>query len=102
MPIEKAIHKLTGMSAEWLGLDTGTVAPGRAADVVVVDPENYARGWARRSSTTTSGCTARCGWSSVPTASCGRSLSAAGWHSTTPVRARFGREKFGRLLRSRH
>ena len=28
MPIEKAIHKLTGMSAEWLGLDTGTVAAG--------------------------------------------------------------------------
>jgi N-acyl-D-aspartate/D-glutamate deacylase len=38
MPLEKAIHKLTGMSAEWLGLDTGTVREGKMADVIVVDP----------------------------------------------------------------
>ncbi len=44
MPIEKAIHKLTGMSAEWLGLDTGTVSAGATADVVVVDPEQLRTG----------------------------------------------------------
>lgn len=38
MPIEKAIHKLTGLSAEWLGLDTGILQPGKYADVVVIDP----------------------------------------------------------------
>jgi N-acyl-D-aspartate/D-glutamate deacylase len=38
MPIEKAVHKLTGQSAEWLGLDTGTVKQGGWADVIVVDP----------------------------------------------------------------
>ncbi|MBX3415651.1 MAG: amidohydrolase family protein [Pirellulales bacterium] len=38
MPIEKAIHKLTGLSAEWLGLDTGTLVPGKHADVAVIDP----------------------------------------------------------------
>jgi N-acyl-D-aspartate/D-glutamate deacylase len=39
MPIEKAIHKLTGQSAEWLGLDTGSIRPRAVADVVVIDPE---------------------------------------------------------------
>jgi N-acyl-D-aspartate/D-glutamate deacylase len=38
MPLEKAIHKLTGQSAEWLGLDAGFVKPGARADVIVVDP----------------------------------------------------------------
>ncbi len=33
MPIEKAIHKLTGQSAEWLGLDVGFLRPGARADV---------------------------------------------------------------------
>lgn len=44
MPIELAIHKLTGMSAEWLGLDTGTLAPGKTADVAIIDPENLKTG----------------------------------------------------------
>src|SRR5262249_36474569 len=39
MPLEKAIHKLTGQSAEWLGLDAGRVKPGAWADVVVIDPK---------------------------------------------------------------
>ncbi|MBX9792362.1 MAG: amidohydrolase family protein [Pirellulales bacterium] len=38
MPLELAIGKLTGLSAEWLGLDAGTLAPGKRADVIVVDP----------------------------------------------------------------
>lgn len=44
MPIEKAIHKLTGLSAEWLGLDTGTLLPGKHADVAVIDPEKLKTG----------------------------------------------------------
>lgn len=44
MPLEKAIHKLTGMSAGWLGLDTGTVLPGKTADVIVVDPDKLRTG----------------------------------------------------------
>lgn len=44
MPIEKAIHKLTGLSAEWLGLDTGTLEPGKTADVAVIDPEKLKTG----------------------------------------------------------
>ncbi|HSP78070.1 MAG TPA: N-acyl-D-glutamate amidohydrolase, partial [Myxococcaceae bacterium] len=39
MPLERAVHRLTGEIAEWLGLDAGVLAPGRRADVVVVDPE---------------------------------------------------------------
>jgi len=44
MPIEKAIHKLTGQSAEWLGLDAGFVRPGARADVVVIDPNKLRTG----------------------------------------------------------
>ena len=44
MTIEKAIHKLTGQSAEWLGLDAGFVRPGARADVVVVDPQKLRTG----------------------------------------------------------
>ena len=38
MPIEKAIHRLTGELARWFGLDAGTIAETRRADVVVLDP----------------------------------------------------------------
>jgi N-acyl-D-aspartate/D-glutamate deacylase len=44
MPIEKAIHKLTGQSAEWLGIDAGFLRPGARADVVVVDPQKLRTG----------------------------------------------------------
>jgi len=39
MTPERAVHRLTGELADWLGLDAGTLAPGRRADVVVLDPE---------------------------------------------------------------
>jgi N-acyl-D-aspartate/D-glutamate deacylase len=39
MPIEKAVHRLTGEIADWLGVDAGHVRPGDRADLVVVDPE---------------------------------------------------------------
>ena len=44
MSIEKAVHKLTGQSAEWLGLDAGLIRPGERADVVVIDPEKLRTG----------------------------------------------------------
>ncbi len=44
MPIEKAIHKLTGQSASWLGIDAGYLRPQSRADVVVVDPRTLPTG----------------------------------------------------------
>ena len=44
MPLEKAIHKMTRQTAEWLGLDAGSLAPGAWADVVVIDPEKLKTG----------------------------------------------------------
>lgn len=40
MPLEKAIHKMSGMPASVLGLsDRGHVKPGFAADIVIFDPD---------------------------------------------------------------
>ncbi len=44
MSVEKAIFKLTGQSAEWLGLDTGFIRPKAPADVVVIDPQKLRTG----------------------------------------------------------
>ncbi len=44
MPIEKAIHKLTGMSANWMNIEAGTIRPGDWADVTVIDPEKLRSG----------------------------------------------------------
>ena len=39
-PVEKAIHKMTGLTADVFGLhDRGRIAAGYAADIVVFDPE---------------------------------------------------------------
>jgi N-acyl-D-aspartate/D-glutamate deacylase len=40
MSPERAVQRLTSEIADWLGLDTGTLAPGRRADLVVVDPQH--------------------------------------------------------------
>ncbi len=49
MPIERAIHKLTGEPAAVYGLaDRGTVEVGKAADLCVFDPETVAPGPLRR------------------------------------------------------
>ena len=38
-PLETAIHKMTGLTAEHLGIsDRGTIAPGQFADLVLFDP----------------------------------------------------------------
>jgi N-acyl-D-aspartate/D-glutamate deacylase len=39
MPVEKAVHRLTGELAGWFGLDAGVLAEGKRADVAIVDPE---------------------------------------------------------------
>ncbi len=39
MPIERAVWRLTGELADWLGVDAGRLRVGDRADLVVVDPE---------------------------------------------------------------
>jgi N-acyl-D-aspartate/D-glutamate deacylase len=49
MPLERAVHKLTGEPAAVYGLaDRGTVEVGKAADICVFDPERVAPGPLRR------------------------------------------------------
>jgi N-acyl-D-aspartate/D-glutamate deacylase len=38
MPVERAVHRLTGEIADWLGVHAGRIAAGRRADLAVVDP----------------------------------------------------------------
>ncbi|WP_067702797.1 N-acyl-D-amino-acid deacylase family protein [Nocardia jejuensis] len=38
MPLEAAVHRLTGELADWYDLDAGHLAPGRRADITVIDP----------------------------------------------------------------
>jgi len=38
MPVERAVHRLTGELADWFGLDAGHLRPGDRADLAVIDP----------------------------------------------------------------
>jgi N-acyl-D-aspartate/D-glutamate deacylase len=40
MPLEKAVHKLTGEIGEWFQVDAGTLEEGKRADLVVIDPKH--------------------------------------------------------------
>jgi N-acyl-D-aspartate/D-glutamate deacylase len=39
MPIERAVHRLTGELAGWLGIDAGQLRKGDRADLAVIDPD---------------------------------------------------------------
>jgi N-acyl-D-glutamate deacylase len=39
MPIERAVHRLTGELAGWLGIDAGRLQQGDRADLAVIDPD---------------------------------------------------------------
>ncbi|MBO0856783.1 MAG: amidohydrolase family protein, partial [Nocardia sp.] len=41
MPVEQAVHRLTGELAEWYGLDTGRIGVGSRADIAVIDPAGF-------------------------------------------------------------
>ena len=38
MPVEFAVHKLTGELADWFGLDAGYLKKGKRADITILDP----------------------------------------------------------------
>lgn len=41
MPVEAAVHRLTGELADWFGLDTGYLRTGARADIAVIDPAGF-------------------------------------------------------------
>lgn len=41
MSIEKAVWRMTGEQADWLGIDAGKIRQGDRADVVVMDPAGF-------------------------------------------------------------
>jgi N-acyl-D-aspartate/D-glutamate deacylase len=40
MSLQRAVYKMSGLPAQTLGLDRGVLAPGKKADVLILDPEN--------------------------------------------------------------
>ncbi|GLK88455.1 N-acyl-D-amino-acid deacylase family protein [Pseudomonas turukhanskensis] len=49
MTLEKAIHRLTGEQADWLGIDAGRIREGDRADIVVLDPRGLQQDLERES-----------------------------------------------------
>jgi N-acyl-D-aspartate/D-glutamate deacylase len=41
MPVETAVHRLTGELADWYGLDAGYLAGGKRADIAVINPAEF-------------------------------------------------------------
>lgn len=41
MPVETAVHRLTGELAEWYGLDAGHISIGSRADIAIIDPAGF-------------------------------------------------------------
>ena len=44
MTMERAVHRLTGETAAWFGLDVGTIAEGKVADITIIDPAKLQTG----------------------------------------------------------
>src|SRR5690606_15747819 len=40
MTLQRAVYKMSGQPAETMGLDRGVLAPGKKADVLILDPRN--------------------------------------------------------------
>jgi N-acyl-D-aspartate/D-glutamate deacylase len=41
MPVEAAVHRVTGELADWYGLGAGRLATGKRADIAVIDPAGF-------------------------------------------------------------
>ncbi|MFE5477430.1 amidohydrolase family protein [Nocardia sp. NPDC056541] len=41
MPLEAAVHRLTGELADWYGLDAGHLTLGSRADIAIIDPAGF-------------------------------------------------------------
>ncbi|MEU4650607.1 N-acyl-D-amino-acid deacylase family protein [Nocardia fluminea] len=41
MPLETAVHRLTGELADWYGLDAGHLTVGSRADIAIIDPAGF-------------------------------------------------------------
>ena len=41
LPVETAVHRLTGELADWYGLDAGYLGEGKRADVAIIDPAGF-------------------------------------------------------------
>lgn len=39
MSLERAVHRLTGEQADWLGIDAGHIREGDRADITIIDPQ---------------------------------------------------------------
>lgn len=40
MTLQRAVYKMSGLPAQTMGLDRGVLAPGKKADVLILDPQN--------------------------------------------------------------
>jgi len=41
MPMEKAVWRMTGEQADWLGVDAGKIQRGDRADITIINPEKF-------------------------------------------------------------
>jgi N-acyl-D-aspartate/D-glutamate deacylase len=102
MSVEHAIHKLTKETADWMGIETGSIRPGDWADVVVIDPEKLRAGLGEPVEHTDE----RIGTMRMVKRTDGvvRQVLVGGRVAFDGGKfaPEFGQERFGRLLRSKH
>jgi len=102
MTVEHAIHKLTKETADWMGLETGSIRPGDWADVVVINPEKLRAGLGEPIEYTDE----RIGAMRMVKRTDGVVKNVLVGGRTVfdegKFAPEFGKERFGRLLRSKH